>query len=93
MKTLYTFSTRRALLGLVAASCLAMATGPVAAAPGYPNRPIRMVVPFPPGGATDVVSRRMAMAMDKELGQPIVIDNKGGAGAIIGAEPIQPGRP
>ena len=61
-----------------------LATTPARA--DYPDRPIRMVVPFPPGGATDVVSRQMAKSMSDDLGQTIVIENRGGAGAIIGAE-------
>ena len=93
MKMACSLSPRRAVLGLLAAAGLSLAMGLAAAAPNYPSRPIRMVVPFPPGGATDVVSRRMAMAMEKELGQPIVIDNKGGAGAIIGAEAVAKAEP
>lgn len=82
---------RRAILILAAASSL---SAPLAlSAAEYPARPIRMIVPFPPGGATDVVSRKLALAMEKELGQTIVIDNRGGAGAIIGAEAVAKAEP
>jgi tripartite-type tricarboxylate transporter receptor subunit TctC len=87
MKTTPHTATRRGFLALSAAS-LAFPSISSRAAGEYPNKPLRMVVPFPPGGATDVVSRRIAQAMEKELGQVIVIDNRGGAGAIIGAEAV-----
>src|SRR4051794_10991779 len=52
----------------------------------YPNRPIRLVVPFPPGGSVDFVARAIQPALASALGQPVVIDNKGGAGGILAAE-------
>ncbi|MET4579644.1 Bug family tripartite tricarboxylate transporter substrate binding protein [Ottowia thiooxydans] len=75
---------RRAVLALFAATSLAAPLASFAA--DFPNRPIRMIVPFPPGGATDLVSRRMALAMEKDLGQTVIVDNRAGAGGIIGAE-------
>lgn len=67
---------------------------PVAAsASDYPERPIKLVVPFPPGGATDVVSRMLAKSMSENLGTTLVIDNRGGAGAIIGAEAVAKSKP
>jgi tripartite-type tricarboxylate transporter receptor subunit TctC len=71
---------RRFLLtaGLCAAAGLAAAQG------AYPTKPITMIVPFPPGGLADVVGRPVAESMSKELGQPVVIENKGGAGGGIG---------
>ena len=53
---------------------------------GYPARPLRFIVPYPPGGGTDVVARVVARALSDELGQPIVIDNRGGANAIVGTQ-------
>ena len=77
------------LLVLVAASA---ALSPLAAAPviaqktDWPSRPIRFVVPFPPGGGTDLVARTTAVPLAAALGQQIVIDNRGGAGGNIGVE-------
>jgi tripartite-type tricarboxylate transporter receptor subunit TctC len=69
------------------AAALAMgAVATIAAAQDYPNRPIRMVVPFPPGGAVDVIGRVVAPALSERLGQQLVIDNRGGANAIIGTD-------
>ena len=52
----------------------------------FPNRPIRFIVPYPPGGGTDVVARVVARRLADELGQQIVIDNRGGANAIVGTQ-------
>jgi tripartite-type tricarboxylate transporter receptor subunit TctC len=70
-----------AALLLVSSSCL-----PAAAA--YPDRPIRIVVPFAPGGGTDVVARTLAQEMARDLGASIVIENKPGAGTIIGTQAV-----
>ncbi|MSQ73843.1 MAG: hypothetical protein EXR27_21625 [Betaproteobacteria bacterium] len=64
----------------------AMGCGSVLAA--YPDRPIRLIVPFPPGGNIDVTARILAPAMSTELAQPVIIDNRGGATGIIGAEMV-----
>jgi tripartite-type tricarboxylate transporter receptor subunit TctC len=52
----------------------------------YPERPIRMVVPFPPGGVTDVVARLVAERLTAEFGQQVIVDNKAGAGSVIGTD-------
>lgn len=52
----------------------------------YPTRTIRMIVPFPPGGAADVTARVLAQAMTTDMGQPVVVENKAGAGGVIGTE-------
>src|SRR5829696_5606380 len=67
---------------LVLAACLCSA----AHAQTYPNRSIRFVVPFPPGGNLDFVARNLQPKMQEVLGQPVVIDNKGGAAGMIGLE-------
>ena len=70
-------------LAVAAALCVNGAAA-LAQAGDFPNRPIKIVVPFPPGGLADTVARPVAEAMARELGQPVVIENKGGAGGGIG---------
>ena len=53
---------------------------------GYPNKPIKLIVPFPPGGPTDIVARPLALLLGERLNEQIVIENKGGAGGSIGAD-------
>lgn len=69
------------LLAFALATCV---TG--AWAQSYPAKPIKMVVPFPPGGSTDLVARHLAQGLTNDLGQAVVIDNRGGANGIVGAQ-------
>jgi len=69
---------------LLAAALAALAAVPAFAQAPYPNKPITMVVPFPPGGVADTVARPVAEAMSRDLGQPVVIENRAGAGGGIG---------
>jgi tripartite-type tricarboxylate transporter receptor subunit TctC len=57
-----------------------------AAQSDYPNRPIRLIIPFPPGGSNDVVGRVIAQHLGDELGKQVIVDNRGGAGGVIGTE-------
>ncbi|QPF75124.1 tripartite tricarboxylate transporter substrate binding protein [Roseateles sp. DAIF2] len=68
-------------------ACLLLASLSLAAqAQGYPNRPIRLVVPFPAGGATDLLARAVSQKLGAQLGQTIVVDNKAGAGGSLGSQ-------
>jgi tripartite-type tricarboxylate transporter receptor subunit TctC len=84
---------RRALLGSAAALALA-GVGPVRAqeAP-WPSRPLTMVVPFPPGGVADLVGRPVAAALEKQLGQPVVVENRAGAGGGLGMQAVARAKP
>ncbi|CAN5401999.1 tripartite tricarboxylate transporter substrate binding protein [soil metagenome] len=73
------------LVALMALALMLPLAGPANAA-GYPDRPIRLVVPFPAGSGTDVVGRILGETMSQDLGQPFIIDNKGGAQGIIGVQ-------
>jgi tripartite-type tricarboxylate transporter receptor subunit TctC len=70
-------------VGLVAAVSIA---APATAQPNYPSRPIRLIVPYPPGGPTDIMGRLTSEVLTKRLGQNVVVDNRGGAATAIGAE-------
>ena len=69
-----------------AVAVLLALTSAAAAADDYPNKPIRLIVPFPPGGSNDVVGRLIAKQLSEELGQQVYVDNRGGAGGMIGTE-------
>jgi tripartite-type tricarboxylate transporter receptor subunit TctC len=69
---------------LIGAAAMVMAALPVHAET-YPSKPVHLVVPFPPGGVADVLARVISVHLSEALGQPMVIDNKGGAGGVVGA--------
>jgi tripartite-type tricarboxylate transporter receptor subunit TctC len=78
------FSRRYTVAGIVA--CAMLATTAVALAQSYPTRPIRFIVPYPPGGSTDTYARIIAGKLSEGLGQSVVIDNRTGAAGSVGAE-------
>lgn len=80
-------SIRHAARSLAAALIVALAPS-AAQAQAYPSKPVRFIVPFPPGGITDVLMRIMAEGMAVKLGQPVVIDNRAGASGLIGVDAI-----
>ncbi|MHB1410046.1 MAG: Bug family tripartite tricarboxylate transporter substrate binding protein [Acidovorax defluvii] len=85
--------TKRHLLALLALAGLGLTAHAQTTATDWPNKPIRWVVPFPPGGAMDAIARTLGEKAGKTLGQPFVIENKPGAGGNIGADYVakQPG--
>ncbi|MBS0427103.1 MAG: tripartite tricarboxylate transporter substrate binding protein [Proteobacteria bacterium] len=86
-----TSSPRRAARALLfaALACLGMAGTAMA----YPDKPIRFVVPFAPGGGTDLIARTLGLEMSRDLGQPVIVDNKPGAGTMIGTDNVAKSAP
>lgn len=85
-KILASMLTKCASAFTLATAINAVATMPALAA--FPERPVRIVVPFAPGGGTDLIARTMGIVMAQELGQPVIIDNKPGGGTIIGTDAV-----
>ena len=85
--------TLRPLLTTLAVAATALATPATAPAQAWPAKPIRLIVPFAAGGTTDIVSRAIADALGRELGQPVIVDNKGGGGGSLGADMVAKAAP
>jgi tripartite-type tricarboxylate transporter receptor subunit TctC len=78
---------------LILPGALAVVAAPVYCQPAYPTKPIRLVVPFVPGGSTDLIARIMAQKLEESLGQQIVVENRAGAGGNIGVEYVAKAAP
>lgn len=83
---------RRRLLG-AAAALLCLAAGPLAAQEAFPSKPIRFIVPYAAGGTTDLVARTVGARMAQTLGQPVIIENRAGAGGNIGMDAVAKSAP
>ena len=86
---------RRDFIALLAVAAIGLVIWPLAtrAQSGYPERPITLIVPYAPGGGNDVVARAVADSMSKSLGQPLVIENRGGAGGSVGTRQVAKAAP
>ena len=78
----------RSFLSLLAGAAILLLAlaGPAIAADDYPNRPVRLIIPFPPGGSNDVVGRLVAKQLSEKLGQQVFVDNRVGAGGVLGTQ-------
>jgi tripartite-type tricarboxylate transporter receptor subunit TctC len=77
---------RKTGLSLLTALTALLALATAAAAQDYPTKPVRLIIPFPPGGSNDVVGRMIATQLGERLGKQVVVDNRGGAGGVLGTE-------
>ena len=84
-------SFRSILSALVLSMLGAVSTGTALAQANYPDKPVRFVVPYPPGGGTDVVARIVAEQLSADIGQPVIVDNKPGAGGAIAVQAMMAG--
>jgi tripartite-type tricarboxylate transporter receptor subunit TctC len=89
--TSHPFHTRRGFTACVLIGGL-LAVG-AASANTFPQKPVRIIVPFSPGGGTDLIARTLGQEMSKDLGQPVIIENKPGAGTIIGTDTVAKAQP
>ena len=78
--------TKMRWIMIQAAGLLVALTTSVAAQSDYPNRPVRLIIPFPPGGSNDVVGRMIGTQLSEQLGKQVIVDNRAGAGGVVGTE-------
>jgi tripartite-type tricarboxylate transporter receptor subunit TctC len=87
------FKPFRFTTAAVLAAVSVIAAAPAAHAQAYPSKPIKMIVPFPAGGTTDIVARLVAQRMSDSMGQPVTVENRAGAGGAIGADAVAKAAP
>src|SRR5690606_21488809 len=83
---------KRLFAALLFATLVPFVLTPVSAQ-GFPDRPLRLVVPYPPGASTDILGRAVAEKMTQSLGQPVIVENKGGASGNIGSQLVSAAKP
>jgi tripartite-type tricarboxylate transporter receptor subunit TctC len=81
------------LLGIVASGLFLLSLPALATAEDFPDRPIRLIVPFPPGGPNDIIARVIGQRMSELARQPVVIDNRGGQGGVLGTDAVAKAKP
>jgi tripartite-type tricarboxylate transporter receptor subunit TctC len=79
---------RRTFLHLAAGAAALPVLPRIASAQAYPTRPVRIIVGFPPGGSTDIIARPLGQYLSERLGQPVIVDNRPGAGSNVAAEAV-----
>lgn len=82
------WSRQLAFMRLIAGAGVALYTACAPAQQAWPNRPIRLIVPLAPGGTTDILARTMGPLLTAGLGQPVVVENRGGAGGVVGTDVV-----
>ncbi len=91
--TAFKFKAAKPLLAMSFGICLAAAPLHAVQANAYPDKPVRLIIPYPPGGATDVIGRIVGKTLSDEIGGQVVIENRGGAGGNIGAAEVAKAKP
>ncbi len=92
LKKLFTSEPRRRSMSCLVGTLLTLTLG-AASAQDWPNRPVRLVVPYPAGGAVDIVARALAEKLSTALAQTVIVENKAGAGGLIGADAVAKSAP
>ena len=92
LKKMFTSEPRRRSMSCLVGTLLTLTLG-AASAQDWPNRAVRLVVPYPAGGAVDIVARALAEKLSTALAQPVIVDNKAGAGGLIGADAVAKSAP